>query len=443
VKAREVGAGSKVVPVACHAVVSKSEEAGATLVSAAPSPFVGAAELTSDALVEQVLARNPTLAQMIAAYDAVSTRYAQVTSLDDPTFMGKVGPAAIGTNEVRDHWYMVEVSQKLPWWGKLGLRGDSATAEASAAGYDVDDMRLQLAESAGTAFFDYYLAIRALEVNAENLTLLKKFEATAEDRYANRLVPQQDVFQARVEIGREQDRRLTLEEARQIAVARINTLMHLPPDSPLPPPPKEVRPSEALPEPQELRAAALARRPDLRALAERIRSEEAKLGLAYKEFYPDFEVAAGYDAFWDVKSQRPEVNLRVNLPLYRDKRYAALAESQARIAERQADLARQTDQVSFQVQEAYEKVSRSERSVRLYEKSILPDAKKNVEAAQAAYEAGNVKVPFLNLVVAQQSRVMLLDRYHEAVADYFRRRATLERVVGGPLVPESSSFPER
>ena len=145
-------------------------------------------------------------------------------------------------------------------------------------------------------------------------------------------------------------------------------------------------------------------------------------------------MAAGYDAFWDVKSQRPEVNLRMNLPLYREKRFAALAESQARIAERQGDLARQTDQVNFQVQEAYEKVSRSEKSVRLYEKSILPDAKKNVEAAQAAYEAGNAKVPFLNLIVAQRSRVMLLDRYHEAVADSFRRRTTLERVVGGPLV---------
>jgi outer membrane protein TolC len=425
-----------------HDAIPKAETAPGHDVQTQSAPFAGTAELTADALVEQVLARNPSLAQMVAAYQAASARYPQVSSLEDPMLTGKVGPAAIGTNEVRDHWYMVEVSQKLPWWGKLGLRGDSASAEASAAGSDIDDMRLQLAESARTAFFDYYLAIRALEVNAENLTLLKKFEATAEDRYTNRLVPQQDVFQARVEIGREQDRRLGLEEARQIAVARITTLMHLPPDSPVPPPPKELRPSEPLPEPKDLRTAALSRRPDLQALADRIRSEEAKLGLAYKDFYPDFEVAAGYDAFWDVKSQRPEVSLRMNLPLYRDKRYAALAESQARIAERQADLDRQTDQVNFQVQEAYEKVSRSERSVRLYEKSILTDAKKNVEAAQAAYEAGNVKVPFLNLVVAQQSRVMLLDRYHEAVADYFRRRATLERVVGGPLAPAPLHSPE-
>jgi outer membrane protein TolC len=414
-----------------HPAGPVSETTSSRAVETEAAPFAGAAELTPDALVEQVLARNPSLAQMVAAYQAASARYPQVSSLDDPMFMGKVGPAAIGTNEVRDHWYAVEVSQKLPWCGKLALRGDSALAEASAAGHGVDDMRLQLVESARIAFYDYYLAERALDVNRENLELLKKFLATAEDRYANRLVPQQDVFQARVEIGREQDRRLALEEGRKIAVARINTLLHVAPDNPLPAPPKEVRPTDSLPAPLELRTAALARRPDLQALADYMRAEEAKLELTQKEFYPDFEVAAGYDAFWDVRSQRPEVNVRLNMPIYRDKRHAAVAEAQARIAERQAELARQTDQVNYQVQEAYEKVSRSEQSARLYEKTILPDARKYVDAAQSAYE--NTKTPMVALIEAQRSQVMLRDRYYEAVADYFRRRAALERAIGGPL----------
>jgi outer membrane protein TolC len=416
--------------------VPKPETANISPVESQTAPLAGVAELTAEVLVEQVLARNPALPQMVAAHQAASTRYPQVTSLEDPMFMGKIGPAAIGTNEVRDHWYMVEVSQKLPWCGKLGLKGDSALAEASAAGHDVDDMRLQLVESARSAFYDYYLAERALEVNAENLDLLKKFEGSAEDRFSKTLAPQQDVFQARVEIGRERDRRLALEEARHIAVARINTLMHLPPESPLPrtpPPPPEMKFTVTLPEPAALRTAALANRPDLQALADRIRAEEARLGLVQKEYYPDFEVAAGYDAFWDVKSQRPEVNVRLNVPVYRDKRHAAVAESQARIAERQAELARQTDQVNFQVEEAYRKVIRSAQSVRLYETTILPDAKKNVEAAQSAYEA--TKIPFVTLVDAQRNRVMLRDRYFEAIADYFRRRAALERVIGGSMPP--------
>jgi outer membrane protein TolC len=420
-------------------------DVGVLTASAAPAPFSGVAELTADLLVEQVLARNPSLAQMVAAYQAAEARYPQVTALDDPMFAATVGPGTIKPDDPGVEFACrVEISQKLPFPGKLKLRGDSALAEASAASHDVDDMRLQLIESARSALYDYYLAARALEVNAENLDLLKKFEATAQDRYEKGLLLQQDVLQVRVEIGREQDRRLALEETRQIAVARMNTLMHLPPDSPLPPPPKEVRPSESLPSPESLRAAAVARRPDLLALADRVAADEASLRVAQKEFYPDFEPFFMYDRFMgnvtDNRDLATMLGVRLNLPVYQDKRHAAVAEAQARLAQRQAELDRQTDQVTFQVQEAYEKVVRSERSVRLYEKTILPDAKKNVESAVSLYETG--KIPALTRIDAQKSQVMLRDRYYEAIADYFRRRATLERVVGGPLAPGPSPSPE-
>ena len=41
----------------------------------------------------------------------------------------------------------------------------------------------------------------------------------------------------------------------------------------------------------------------------------------------------------------------------------------------------------------------------------------------------------MSLIEAQRNQAGLRDRYFEAVADYFRRRATLERVIGGPLTP--------
>src|SRR5262245_7696603 len=49
-------------------------------------PIVLAGKLSIDALVEQVLARNPSLAQMTAAYEAASARNPQAISLDDPMF---------------------------------------------------------------------------------------------------------------------------------------------------------------------------------------------------------------------------------------------------------------------------------------------------------------------------------------------------------------------
>jgi outer membrane protein, heavy metal efflux system len=89
------------------------------------------------------------------------------------------------------------------------------------------------------------------------------------------------------------------------------------------------------------------------------------------------------------------------------------------------------NQVRLQVQEAYEQLLESERIVALYDKSLLPAAQQYVKAAQSAYV--NAKTPFLSLIEAQRSVVNVRERYFEATADYFRRRATLERVIGGPL----------
>jgi outer membrane protein TolC len=383
--------------------------------------------------VDQVLARNPSLAQMAAAYEAASARYPQVTSLDDPMVAGTFGPATFHPDDSGVEFaYRLEVSQKYPWPGKLRLRGENALAEARAAGNQVEDMRLQLVESAKDAFYDYYLAARALDVNEESLRLLDRFRQNAATRFKTG-GPQQDLLQADVEIGREQERRETLERRRQNVLARLNTLMHLPPDVPLPSPPAQLHVAEALPEVAALRAAALARRPDLEALANRIQAEQALVDLAYKESYPDFEPFIMYDRFMGnttaTRDLATMVGVRLNLPVRTPRRNAAVAEARARLAQRRAELASATDRVNLQVQQAYDQVRESARVVRLYEKKILPDARLNVDAAQSAYVAG--QIPFLTLIEARRAVTALQDRYHEAVASYFRRMAALERAVGG------------
>src|SRR5436305_1500222 len=86
---------------------------------------------------------------------------------------------------------------------------------------------------------------------------------------------------------------------------------------------------------------------------------------------------------------------------------------------------------NFQVQEAYAQVVESRQGVDLFLKSILPAAEQNIRAAQTSYLTG--KIPFLSLVEAQRSLIMLRDQYYESISDYFRRLATLERVIGGPI----------
>ena len=403
-----------------------SQQAGsATALSGQP-------ELTVKALVQQVLERNPSLGQMAATWEAASARYPQVTSLEDPLLAASLAPASFGSGSV-EPGYMVGVSQKFPFPGKLGLKGQNALAEASAAGHDVEDVRLQLVEAARTAFYDYYQASRALEVSAESLRLWQQAKEDAKSRYEGGKGDQQDLLQVDVEIAREQERRLTLEESIRITMARLNTLMHLPPDNPLPPAPARLSAAEPLPGATPLRELALANRPDLQALADRIHAEQSALGLAHKEYYPDVEVSAAYDTIMGngpMRDLAPQVGVHVNIPLRLDRREAMVREAQAKIAQRQAELARQTDQVKFQVQEAYEKVQKSDKGVQLYQDKLLPAAELNAKAARTAYVAGRISAQ--SRIEAERSLVTLRERYYEAIAESFRRRATLERVVGGP-----------
>lgn len=398
------------------------------------SPFKGVSELSVDALVEAVLARSPSVPEMIAAWKAAQARVPQVTSLDDPLFGTNLSPA--GFSHV-GNGYRLELFQRYQWPGKLSLRGEVALAEASAAGRDVEGVRQQLIESARDAFYDYYLVYRGLEVNAEAQRLVREFRQNAEARYKTGQAAQQDVLQAEVEIGRLREGEIVLERQRQVAIARMNALLQLPPFLPLPPPPKVLPVEDELPDPKELLAQALAQRLDLLKLADRIKAAEAAVKLAYKEYYPDVDAMAAFDAFWDNPLQRAQIAARVNLPVRLKRRHGAVVEAEARLAELKAQYARQTSQAGFEVQQAYEQWRESLRVVRLLEKEVLPAARLNVKAAQPAYLTG--RVPLSTLIEAQRNLVGLQDRYYQATAEFFRRRTALQRSLTG--TPATTPIP--
>lgn len=409
------------------------------LLSADDDPFARYGELPLPALIEGVLARNQSLAAMTAAWQAAAQRYPQVVSLEDPMFSGSIAPQSFGSPEVNPA-YMVELGQKIPWPGKRSLRGRAARWEANAAWQDSADTRLQIVQAAQLAFYDYYLVARLTELNARNMQLLRELRETAQARYAANLVPQQDVLSAELELIDLQRRSLELQRMNWVAMARINTLMHRRPDYPLPPPPGTLPDDGDLPPPGMLREMALQRRPDLAVVQARIQAEQANLALAYKEYYPDLELWYRYDALWQPPEQdlRSQAGMNMNVPLYQQRRHAAVREAMFRINQRRAELGQRVDAIMNDVQAAAAQVGESQQAIRLYREQSLPVARAAMESSQAAYVTG--RVDFLRVLEAQRRFLMVQEKHAEAVADYYRRLADLERAAGGPLpriAPES------
>jgi cobalt-zinc-cadmium efflux system outer membrane protein len=423
-------APSLINPVAFTAPVAEAVPAPLPTDNAPQHRAPQAEVLDVDWLVAEVLSRNPDVRSASAAWRAAALRYPQEIALDDPMFGTMLGPGSWGDPTV-DTAYMVEASQKLPWPGKRRLRGNVAQAEANAAYFDVGEQRLRIAELARNAFYDYFMAHRQLAVLEKSTTLLTTFRDIATSKYESAEVEQQDVLLADVELAQIERRRLQLTRQVHVARARINTLLLLPPDAPLPPPPAELAVSDTTPTADDLRSLALSQRPELAAQEARIRAERYAIVLACKEFYPDMEVIGRYDAFWQETPLRPMVGMNLNLPLYKDKRRAAVGEARARLAKEQADLDAQITEIVFETEQARQQVIESQQALAVYRDRLLPTAEQSIESARASYTAG--RLDFLRLIESQRQLLTLKDDYYAALAEYHQRLATLDRVTGASL----------
>jgi len=396
--------------------------------------YLGDAELSLADLLREVEARNPSVQAMAYAWQAMAQRYPQVVSLDDPMFMTMVAPASFGSNQVTSA-YILQGSQKLPWFGKRPTRGQAAQAEASAAFHDLNDTRLQIAQVTRTAFYDYYLVLRESELIDENSRVMREFRDAAQAKYENNQVTQQDVLQADVELAGTERRQLEIERMRRVAIARINTLLRRPPTEPLPPAPRTLALESDLPDIAHLQQVAFAQRPDLAALAARVRAEQSAVNLAMKQYYPDSEFFGRYDSFWQPAATqsdlRGQVGVSMNVPLYRNKLQAAVCEAQFRLSQRRAEYQQRELDIQYEVQAAFESVQESSQAAELYADKFLPFAQQNLDAARSNYDVG--KTTFLNLAQAQRQLIEVREKYQQTLADYHRRRADLNRAIGGTL----------
>lgn len=414
--------------------VSFEETSERTTANDADDLFAGRDELPLDELIAAVKARNPSLQGALASWNAAANKYPQVVALDDPMFQSMYAPRSYsGDSNVQASHYF-GVAQKFPWPGKRELRGNQANWDATATSFDVGEAQLRLTEAARMAFFDYYLNQRERELNASSREALSRFRDVARSKYEANQVSQQDVLQADVELAQFEQRQIELKQEQIVAVARINTLLHRRPDHPLPAPPQKLSVVEELPSVDGLREWAVAHRPELKALAARVQSEQSAAALACKEFYPDFELMGRYDRFWTDHEQQPQIGLNMNVPLNQSKRHAAIQEALWRVHKMQADYDQAADTIRGEVQSVYARVEGSRRKVEVFESKILPAARDNLSAAQSGYEAGTVD--FLRLIEAQRQLLDLREKSQMAITDFHRRAAELSRAVGQDVLSQ-------
>ena len=386
-------------------------------------------------LIEQALAGNPEIKAMQRRFDMMQARIPQAKALDEPVlsvgYMGNIAPFYVQRGDPSSG-RTISISQDFPFPGKRSLKGKIANSDAEAEWWNFEQARRNVVAEVKDAYFDLYYVTKALGVVTKTKTLLEQFTKIAEARYSVGKGIQQDVLKAQVEFSKLIEQQTMLEQRKQIAESRINSLLYRESDSPLSVP-DELKPRDFPYSLAGLNETAIANYPELKAQRRKIEGAQYSIQLAKKDFYPDFSVAFTYTNRPDMPEMYG-VNIGVKLPIYiAQKQRPALTEATASFEAEKRSLENKTTVLMFKIRDKYLAETTAQRLVKLYSTTIVPQSSLSLESAIAGYEVG--KVDFLTLL---DNLVTLLNyelSYYEQLSNEEKAVAGLEPLLGTTLRP--------
>ena len=195
---------------------------------AATSGIARAANPALDAFVTEVLARNPALRAGALRTAAARHEASAAEVWPDPTLtvmLDRVPEHAGGEMPMLQY----QISQMIPWPGKLGLMRDAIERQGDARAAELDVRRLDLALEARRGYLMLALNARLREVNGASRGLLDTITSAALSRYATGAGGHHEVARAQVEQTALEVEGLTLEGERASSVAMLNALRDRPP----------------------------------------------------------------------------------------------------------------------------------------------------------------------------------------------------------------------
>jgi outer membrane protein TolC len=377
----------------------------------ATMPVAALAQRPGDTLrlaevVAAARAANPMLRAARLEADAAAERVPQAGALPDPQLQLSLDNRPVNGFGTMDPMTMnaVQLTQTLPWPGKLGFGQQRVRSLAAAGRLDADEVEVGLVAHVKSSYYQLAYMDRALAVMDQTRALLRGFLQVSSAMYSVGTGLQQDVLQAQVAVARMTEDITVMVQDRVATAARLNALLGR--DAKTPVGPVELPAADdTLPSLDSLMGQAAAWRPALAAARQRVAAAQAGYRAARRELFPDVMVGVSY-------GQRPRFDNMVSLmvgisiPVWVGARQLPLRREM--LAMQSAQEAGERDlynETYARLAELRGEADRARNLSRLYSTSILPQARASVEAALASYRVGQVN--FMSLVDNQ----MTVNRY--------------------------------
>jgi cobalt-zinc-cadmium efflux system outer membrane protein len=330
------------------------------------------------------------LAAARARAEAMAERPVIVAALEDPMVFPSIDHYPSKMMDEMESFgrydWSLTFEQRFPLSRVRSQRARVATAEAVSAKAAVDSASLDVMTEAQDAFFMLRERRLMSAVLERQLGLARELVGAAAARYASGTGLQADVLRAEVEAARIIAEQHALAAHVTAAEAMLNVSMGREAVAPV----GELDYSVAFPEPAsvaDLQRAAVEQRPELRVGAAQIDRATAEVDVMRSMYRPMAMVRAGRASSM-AEGEGAMLMVGVSVPLWRSRLRAGVDEARAMERMARADLVGMQRMIEGEVAAAYAEAQATRALLRALELDVLPRARSAIDAALAAYAAG-------------------------------------------------------
>ncbi len=392
---------------------------------------------TLDDYIHYALLNNAGLRAAFDRWKAALERVAPARTLPDPRFTYanyiKEVETRVGAQE-----HKFGLTQTIPWFGKLDLRGKIAVQSAMAVQQNYEDKKLNLIYRINKIYHEYCYLTQAINITKDNVMLLTHFESVARAKYRGGVGLQSAVIKAQVELGKLEDQLSSLQDLTRPVAAKLNMALNRPSHLTLPAP-KEIPTGESNITNNELYLLLRTQNPKLKAFDFLAAKEDLAVKLAKKNYFPDVTLGVDYidtvsrtDINPDDNGKDPLIaKLSVNVPIWQRKYNALTKEAKARHRSVIRERKENENSLIADLEIALYKLRDADRKINLYGNTLLPKAEQNVKITQLAFSSD--KAGFLDLIDSQRILLGFQLEYKRALADRAQRFAEIAMLTGGEI----------
>lgn len=380
--------------------------------------------------LSQVKEANPTLAAARARAQALKHRIAPLSTLDDPFIAA--GLDNIPFNGGGEGSIRYQLSQTLPFPGKLGAKGDSTLRRSEALAAESETMDRSLKVLATQAYYRTFFNLKAYLLNEQSLKYISDTIDSTKARYqTGGEGSHHEWLLAKIELGVLEAEKLRLGREQKTLYAFLNELRNQPANTPI------VlgdvlfdseRTIES--DPQKL----LEDQPELLSAQKISESAQADERAARLSYFPDFVIQGmamqprstdmGEHSTWGVM-------VGISLPLYSWRKQSEQVRSSK--LEREAAEAEKKNlenRLRTEIIDAKEQLHTSRDIVDLYQKNVIPNSELAENNARNGYAARTL--PLTQLIdILKVRRIQQLELI-AAKIDVELAKMRLENLLSSP-----------